>query len=147
MVADPDRRDTAAALLARAGYDPEPAEEPYSAMLALARRPGAYRAVALSLPGLHRPELNLLSAVARRLGHVERWVCHADGHSGLLAEAMRLGATALLDEAGLHPLAAPPPAQHPRPDPPPALVGGLIDDPDDGVTLSADELRALLDDG
>jgi hypothetical protein len=91
--------------LARLGYGCGEADDPYAAMAELCRRPLVYRAMILSLSGLYREELSIISAVKRRYPHVELWLAHTDGRQAALAEAMGLGADGLLDEDGLHRIA------------------------------------------
>lgn len=145
--------------LSELGYTSQEHDDPYSAMLELCRRPLVYRVLVLSLQKIYRDELAIVAAVRRRFPHVSVWLCDTDGRSSALAEAMRLGAEALIAEDGLHPFnddVAPPtpkPTQF-RPVP-------VSDGPDEkqdhhdarGHTtpqnepvLSADELRALLGD-
>jgi hypothetical protein len=95
-------------MLARLGYESGECEDPYTATLELTRRRLAYRALILSLAGLYREELGLISTVKRRFPHVEIWLCHTDGRQAALAESMRLGADGLLDDDGFHRIAAPP---------------------------------------
>lgn len=95
-------RPTPLRVLQGVGYDCEQTDDPYAAMLELCRRPLVYRAVVLSLQGLYREELALITAVRRRFPHVSIWLAHTDGRQATLAEAMRLGVEGLLDEDGLH---------------------------------------------
>jgi len=102
LVSNPAARADVRATLARLGYGCGEADDPYAAMAELCRRPLVYRAMILSLSGLYREELAVISAVKRRYPHVEIWLAHTDGRQAALAEAMSLGADGLLDEDGLH---------------------------------------------
>ena len=137
VVAHADAHEDAQRLLAAAGLEAEAVLNPYEAMLELLRRPMVYRALVVSLPGLFRRELPVIAAVARHLPHVARFVCHADGRAAALAEAMRLGATGVLDDEGLHELTS----THA----PPEHKASKSEDMD-SARISADELRALLSD-
>jgi hypothetical protein len=156
------------------GFDCAECDDPYGAMLELAQRRLAYRAVILSLAVLYREELSLIPTLKRRFAHVEIWLAHTDGRQAALAESMRLGADGLIDDEGLHRIAAPAsplaPSQALTDDPvatsyhplPPASVppesepgeassaeasGAPVElGPLDEPVLSADELRALLQD-
>jgi len=105
LVSNPAARADVRATLARLGYGCGEADDPYAAMAELCRRPLVYRAMILSLSGLYREELAIISAVKRRYPHVEIWLAHTDGRQAALAEAMSLGADGLLDEDGLHRIA------------------------------------------
>ena len=139
-------------VLKTAGYITAEADDPYSAMAELCEKPQGYEGLVLSLNGLYREELQIISAVKRWLPDVEVWLSHTDGRPAALAEALRLGADGLLSEEGLHRMAAaksPPPAPvapvtrveiaAPRPPPEPAA-----ETPAAEPVLTADELRALL---
>ena len=102
LVSNPAARSDVRATLARLGYGCGEADDPYAAMAELCRRPLVYRAMILSLSGLYREELAIISAVKRRYPHVEIWLAHTDGRQAALAEAMSVGADGLLDEDGLH---------------------------------------------
>ena len=102
LVSNPAARADVRATLARLGYGCGEADDPYAAMAELCRRPLVYRAMILSLSGLYREELSIISAVKRRYPHVEIWLAHTDGRLAALAEAMSLGADGLLDDDGLH---------------------------------------------
>jgi len=86
------------------GYHTEATADPYAAMLELCRRPLVYRAIVLSLQSIYRDELSVITAVRRRFPHVSIWLAHTDGRAAALAEAMRLGAEALISSDGIHPL-------------------------------------------
>jgi hypothetical protein len=142
-------------VLKTAGYATAEAEDPYAAMAELCERPGAYSGLVLSLNGLYREELQMISAVKRRLPEVEVWLSHTDGRPAALAEALRLGADGLLSEEGLHRMAAPPPAR-PAPPAPAAPMTRVeiaaprpapeepVETPSAEPVLTAEELRALL---
>jgi hypothetical protein len=89
-------------VLQRLGFTCAETDDPYHAMLELARRPMVYRAMILSLTGLYKEELQVINATKRRFPHVEVWLTHIEGRGASLAEAMRLGADGLLAEDGLH---------------------------------------------
>ena len=160
------------ALLQRLGFTCAETDDPYHAMLELARRPMVYRAMILSLVGLYKEELLVVQAVKRRFPHVDVWLTHIEGRQASLAEAMRLGADGLLADDGLHrtgagafpvetvetplhapinlPAAAGPAAAAPTHEaaPPPAPREVEFDHSDEAniaePVLTADELRALL---
>ena len=155
LVSNPAARADVRATLARLGYGCGEADDPYAAMAELCRRPLVYRAMILSLSGLYREELAIISAVKRRFSHVEIWLAHTDGRQAALAEAMSLGADGLLDDDGLHRVAmnglgreASVEATAPDVEPIPELtaVKAPVEDelqPEEPL-LSADELKALL---
>jgi len=155
--------------LGRMGYGCAEMDDPYAAMAELCRRPLVYRALVLSLAGLHREELAIITGVKRRFPHVDIWLTHTDGRQAALADAMRLGADGLLSGEGLHRIAvaapgatvtptpfptteaAPLPLQpertEPRSAPAPQPSEPAPADESAGAgepVLSADELRALL---
>jgi hypothetical protein len=113
---------------------------------------------------MYREELTLIATVKRRFPHVEIWLAHTDGRQASLAEAMRLGADGLVADDGLHRIASASPAAgaaapfasvaagssdvapEPRDESPePADAGNVESVPGEPV-LTADELRALLQD-
>jgi hypothetical protein len=119
--------------------------------LELSRRRLVYRALIISLASLYREELSLITTVKRRMPHVEIWLAHTDGRQATLAEAMRLGAEGLIDDEGLHRIAAPTPeivehappqALDPESEPQASQQQTSIIEP----VLTAEELRALLQD-
>jgi hypothetical protein len=148
------------AVLQQLGLSCSEVEDPYAAMLELARRPMVYRAMILSLASLFKEELGLVATVKRRMPHVEIWLTHTDGRTGALAEAMRLGADGLLSEEGLHRTAVGAPTgdvvapvkSEPPLSPLPekmseklAVSEELAGEAKEGEpVLTADELRALL---
>lgn len=89
-------------VLTTLGYGVDERDDPYAAMLELCRRPLVYRAMVLSLQSLYRDELSLINAVRRRFPHVSIWLTHTDGRQSSLAEAMRLGAEAIVADDGVH---------------------------------------------
>jgi hypothetical protein len=157
VVANPTSRASLVSALSKLGFDCGESDDPYTAALELCRRRLAYRAVILSLASLYREELSFIATVKRRFPHVEIWLAHTDGRQAALAESMRLGADGLLDDEGLHRIAAPPSREpittyHPMPAPPPMDESA----PEETSTreperigepvLTAEELRALLQD-
>ena len=88
------------------GYRITVAADPYQAVVELLERPAEYDAFVLSLPTLYREELGAIRTVRARLPHVDVFLAHTDGRQAALADAMRLGATGLLGEEGIHRLAA-----------------------------------------
>jgi len=146
-------RASCAGILSRLGYQAVNADDPYLAMAEICQRPLAYRTAALSLASVYREELCFISAIKRRFPHIEVWLAHTDGRPASLAEASRLGADGLLSDEGLHRFAlagpsaliAPPPQPIPVPDQPAPTAAQPDLDPAEPL-LSADELKALLDD-
>ena len=113
VVGTSSRRGPIVSAVAALGMAAIEAEDPYSAMTELCRVAGRFRAVVLSLQGLHREELPMIAAV-HRLDQsvagstpVEVWLADLDGRALALAEAMRLGVDALLVEDGLHRISVP----------------------------------------
>jgi hypothetical protein len=142
------------------GYTCAEVDDPYAAAAELFRRPLVYRAVILSLTSLYREELTLISTLKRRLPHVDIWLTHTEARHAAMAEAIRIGADGLLAEDGaLHRLGLPH-AQQPTGQPlTDAVRSGEFEPVDQHVVnpveeempngepvLSADELRALLQD-
>jgi DNA-binding NarL/FixJ family response regulator len=139
------------------------APDPYAAMAELLERPLVYDAVVLSLPAVYRDELSLIRTLRHRMPHVEVLIAHSDGRHAAMAEALRLGATGLLGEEGIHRLmqvnaSFAPAAIRPEPaaaaaarnEIAPSASNDRADDPvltdDNQPLLTADELRALLAD-
>ena len=155
LVSNPAARADVRATLARLGYGCGEADDPYAAMAELCRRPLVYRAMILSLSGLYREELAIISAGTRRYPHVEIWLAHTDGRQGALAEGMSLGADGLLDDDGLHRVAMnglaretptrADPELEPMPVPPSVPKEEAEEElqPEEPL-LSAEELKALL---
>jgi len=142
----------------RLGFECAAVTDPYAAMIELCRRPLAYRAVVLSVQGLYREELPIILTIKRRLPHVEIWLTHTDGRQAAMAEAQRMGADGLLADDGLHRTGAvlgqdvvsTPPTDEPAApsmettDIPNARAADIADDASSEPVLTADELRALL---
>lgn len=149
-------RSAALPVLAQLGFQCAEADDPYAAMLELCRRPLAYRSLVLSLAGLYRDELQIIAAVKRRFPHVEIWLTQTDGRAAALAEANRAGADGLLSDEGLHPFATsaalaqtlPPESTRPAavPESPPARQSPPAEPAPSEAVLTAEELRALLQD-
>ncbi len=159
VVASPSSRQQPLTVLQHLGYSCAEADDPYTAMAELCRRPLVYCALILSLTSLYKEELAVVSSIKQRFPHVEVWLTQTDGRQASLAEAMRLGADGLLSEDGLHRIAMAPstePSKQSRPEKQPAqhenLGDGSPQDDDSGdaesgigePVLTADELRALL---
>ncbi|MGN6627547.1 MAG: hypothetical protein ACTHLN_13095, partial [Tepidisphaeraceae bacterium] len=100
-------------------------------------------------------ELSIISTIRRRFPHVSIWLSQTDGRQAFLAEAMRLGAEALIDQCGVHTLLDPhhgpanaqpmtfrPVPSHEGDNAEPAARARAAE-----PVLSAEELRALLGDG
>ena len=137
VVAADAGREQALAALDGLGYAAEAAADPYAAVARLCRERGQFGRLVLSLAAVYDEELPLIETVKRRLGPVEVVVCDVDGRGAEFAEAMRLGADALLVGGVLHRLAAPPsPAAAPEP----------VHPANDDAALTPDELHALLGD-
>jgi hypothetical protein len=101
------RRESIVAAMGSMGVPSAEVDDPYAAMAELCRRRHQYQAIVLSLQGLYREELQLISAVGRLAGWTgggrpEVWLADIDGRPAALAEAMRLGVDALLVEDRLH---------------------------------------------
>jgi hypothetical protein len=163
VVANPSGRAQLVELLKKLGFDCGECDDPYTATLELARRRLGFRALILSLAGLYHEELSLIATVKRRFPHLEIWLAHTDGRQGSLAECMRFGADGLLDDEGLHRIAALPasdavyqPVAQSSPmvpfqqSPPQEILDDEpIESPLDPIgepVLTAEELRALLQD-
>jgi hypothetical protein len=167
LVGNPASRGQPLSFLASLGYTCEETDDPYSALVQLCQRPLVFHAVILSLASLYREELQVITAIKRRLPHLDVWLAQTDGRHSAMVEAIRLGADGLLSEDGLHRIGmpvAPEPASTTGPDgtgpheDEDASTGAsgvdsnLQHDPlghEMEVTvgepvLSADELRALL---
>ena len=138
VVGQPGAGPELARSLARAGYDAAFAPDPYRAMAELSRRPLAIRALVLSLAAIHPQELVMIEVVKRRLPHLDVILTDAAGHPATLADAVRLGADAVLDADRIR------------------RVGPSRTDPGEAPSAPADagaepvlsneELRALLED-
>ena len=164
IVGNPSSRAQPLAAMQALGFTCAELDDPYAAAAELCKRPMVYRALVLSLTSVFREELPIVATIKRRLPHVDIWLAHLEGRQAALAEAMRLGADGLLGEDGaLHRTAltgsdSPTDAE---PAGPTALdsaeameassdggemsPSGLDGDfPSGEPVLSADELRALL---
>ncbi|HEV8608027.1 MAG TPA: hypothetical protein VGQ99_22010 [Tepidisphaeraceae bacterium] len=161
-------RSAAMATLRGLGYQSVEAEDPYSAAAELSRRSMTYRALILCLNSLYREELSVIASVKHRYPHIDIWLSQTDGRAAALAEALRLGADGLLSEDGPHRFAmteeagamiekaapaaatsvAPQPKPAGRPEgneaPPRVTVRVFAESPISDPVLTADELRALL---
>ncbi len=174
IIGNPDCRAAPRATLGGIGYQCAEVDDPYAAMAEICRRPLVYRALIISLNSLFREELALVETIKRRFPHIEIWLTDTDGRQAALAEALSLGADGLIAEDGLHriggpqparpamtPVAPPPPPApevsepidaEPEPTPPPAPEASASEDmtlPTDSAgepVLTAEELRALLQD-
>jgi hypothetical protein len=156
LVGNPSSRTDVRETLGRLGYGCAEADDPYTGMAEICRRPLVYRAVILSLAALYREELAMVCALKSRYPHLELWLAHTDGRQAALAEAMRLGADGLLDDDGLHRVAFQSPVQAGLANQEmieqtsaKAAEATIEEDPADQASsgepvLSADELRALL---
>lgn len=156
IVGSPSGRSQPLAILQRMGFSCAEIDDPYAAMAAVCKSPLLYRTLILSLSGLFQEELHLIDSVKRRFPHIEIWLTHTDGRQAALAEAVRLGADGLLSEDGMHRVAigstagvaAASPAAEPAEPKEPREPDRMIDDmPIGEPVLSADELRALLQEG
>jgi len=167
VVGSSDCRAAPVSVLKQLGFQTAEAGDPYSAMAELSQQPRSYQSLIVSLASLYREELPIIS-VAKRLGpHLEVWLTHSDGRAAALAEASRLGADGLLSEDGFHRFAMPAeqgsasthlapiqtvPASAPlhsepavnEPEPAPTDEPDPLDLPISEPILTAEELRALL---
>jgi hypothetical protein len=168
LVGNPASRADALGVLEGMGYGCGEADDPYAAMAELCERPLVYRALILSLASVYAEELAMIRTVKWRFPHLEVWLAQTDGRPAVMAEGMRLGADGLLSEDGLHRVGLPntpaPDAARPvtgvagllaEPAPPDGAQAGERETPpstshaDDELpvgepVLTADELRALL---
>ena len=141
------------------GFDVHGVDNPFAALVELLDRPLVYRSIVLSLAAMYREELALVKTIRLRLPHVDVLLTHIEGRSAAFAEAMRLGATGLLDDKAVHRLGEidPPPGMSqvdlqssPAVSSPPAERDahkdtiGEDDLNDFDPILTAEELRALL---
>lgn len=154
VVANPAGRQQPLSAMTALGFGCVEMDDPYTAMAELSRGPAAYQALVLSLTSIYREELQLVSSVKQRFGHVEIWLTQIEGRQAALADAMRLGADGLLGEDGLHRIATPrvgAEAMAPRSAPVVAPTNESRSESADAdepqinePVLTADELRALL---
>jgi len=147
------------------GYQSAEADDPYSAAAELSRRSMTYRAMILCLNSLYREELAFIASIKHRYPHIDIWLSQTDGRAAALAEALRLGADGLLSDDGPHRFAMteqlavgtaeksqpttgtpqPKPAGRPEgSDAPRPMVKVFAESPISDPVLTADELRALL---
>lgn len=132
--------------LVRLELKPSVVADPYGAFAELLERPMVYRVLVVSLAAVYRDELALVRTVRQRLPHVTVVVAHPDGRAALLAEAMRQGASGLLDGGAIHSFAegeAAPRAAAAGPARAEVSAVSAVER-DDGPLLTPDELRALL---
>ncbi len=157
VVASVSSRSQPLEVLHQLGYSCAEADDPYTAMAELCRRPLVYRALILSLTSLYKEELAVVQSIKLRFPHIEVWLTQTDGRQASLAEAMRMGADGLLAEDGLHRIAMTQSVVEPTPVTKvdiEAVEEVSNDDStqescdiDSGIgepVLTADELRALL---
>jgi hypothetical protein len=158
VVGTSSSRSQPLAALQTLGYTCAEIDDPYAAAAELLKRPLVYRAIVLSLTSLYREELTLIATLKRRLSHVDIWLTHTEGRQAAMAEAVRLGADGLLGEDGaLHRLLQHPQTAQPQQQSDTTPMAGeaepvaqhLVnpvdaDMPSGEPVLSADELRALL---
>jgi hypothetical protein len=143
-------RGAAVQTLRGLGYQTIEADDPFSAAAELSRRSMTYRAMILCLNSLYREELSFISSTKHRYPHIDIWLSQTDGRAAALAEALRLGADGLLSDDGPHrfamsePAAAEKPQQHKAADAPRPVVKIFAESPIADPVLTADELRALL---
>ena len=150
VVAGPSARPATLAVLQQLGYAAAEADDPYAAVLELCRRPTAYQSVILGLGSLYKEELAIITTVKQRFPRVDVWLTQTDGRPAAMAEAVRLGADGILGEDGLHRIAMTHGVAATAVAAPPTVVPAPArDDGDDDLRmnepiLTADELRALL---
>lgn len=154
VVANPAARQQPLSAMTALGFGCVEMDDPYAAMAELCRRPASYQALVLSLTSIYREELQLVSSVKQRFGHVEIWLTQIEGRQGALADAMRLGADGLLGEDGLHRIATPRGAADATPARAQNVAAPKAEAPSESAdadevpinepVLTADELRALL---
>lgn len=158
VVGTASNRPGAVGVLQQLGLSCSEVEDPYAAMVEIARRPMVYRALILSLASLFKEEMGLIATIKRRMPHLEVWLTHTDGRAAALAEAMRLGADGLLSQDGLHrtavgamagdvvpPMSGDTPLPEKMSEKLAVSADALEDEPKEGEPiLTADELRALL---
>ena len=141
------------AVLRTLARDGQPAFEtdcPYQAMAELARNAQNYRMVILSLQSLYREELGIIVAIKTHYPDVDIWLSQTDGRASALADALRLGADGIVANNGLHRLATSaevmpePPAEPARENSEPPKEHEFAVTGSDEPVLTADELRALL---
>jgi DNA-binding NarL/FixJ family response regulator len=149
IVANAASRPQPTAVLQQMGYTTAEADDPYTAMLEICRKPLVYRAVILSLTSLYKEELAIVQSIKQRFPHIEVWLTQTDGRQSALAEAMRLGADGLLSDDGLHRIAITAAAGQSTQMPVMQPAEPADDETENDMSvgepvLTADELRALL---
>ena len=144
-------RGAAVQTLRGLGYQTIEADDPFSAAAELSRRSMTYRTMILCLNSLYREELSFISSTKHRYPHIDIWLSQTDGRAAALAEALRLGADGLLSDDGPHRFAmteagasAEKTPQHKAPESPRPMVKIFAEAPIADPVLTADELRALL---
>jgi DNA-binding NarL/FixJ family response regulator len=147
LVGSPASRAEPAEWLRRLGCTCVEMDDPYAAMAELAQRPLAYSSLVLSLSTMFGEELQIIPVVKRRFPNVEVWLMRGEGMNSALDEALRLGADGFLAEDGMHRMAQPAADAVIKTD----EAGGCVTPADEErpvsePVLSAEELRALLDD-
>src|SRR4051794_26697844 len=85
IVGSPSARSAPLAAMQALGFECAEVENPYAAAAELHRRPLVYRALVLSLASLFKEELALVSALKKRLPHIEIWLTHIEGRQAALA--------------------------------------------------------------
>jgi DNA-binding NarL/FixJ family response regulator len=149
LVGNASARQGPANVLSQLGLECAESDDPYHALVELCRKPGAFRALVLSLQSLYREELTMIATVKRRFPHVEIWLAQTDGRPAAMAEAMRMGADGLLSDEGLHRTAIAP-AQIENisvtrgASGTDSIAAALEQAANGEPVLTADELRALL---
>ena len=143
-------RGAAVQTLRSLGFQTIEADDPYSAAAELSRRSMTYRAIILCLNSFYREELSFIASVKHRYPHIDIWLSQTDGRAAALAEALRLGADGLLSDDGPHRFAMTEPVggtttpSKPAAEPPRPMVKVFAESPIADPVLTADELRALL---
>lgn len=136
------------------GFDVDSFGDPYAAMVEICQRPLVFRAVVLSMQSVYPQELSILAALARRFPHLELVLCDVQGRPAATQQALRLGATGLLEGDTIRTPNQPPAKPPQRPDeaqPLSAAEAEALAAPaaapiPDGPVLTPEELKALLGD-
>lgn len=108
LVGRPICREAPLQALRGQGVECAEATDPYQAMVRFAREPGYFSSVILSLNSLYREELQVITALKQRYPSLEIWLCDTDGRHVALADAIRLGASGIVDSEGFHDVARDP---------------------------------------
>jgi hypothetical protein len=146
LVGTPSARTAPGAILARLGCACVEIDDPYAAMVELSAQPQNYASLILSMSSLFGEELEMISVVKRRYPQIEIWLTRAEGLDSTFDQAMRLGADGILTDDGPHRLPKPA-AATPAATPSASTRVDVSDEhPLNEPVLSAEELRALLDD-